>query len=182
MRHGNKRLQLSRFTSWHKATLRSLARNIVIYQSIKTTLSRAKAVRPLVEELVLLAKKNTLSAKRRAFEILGDHRLVSKFFKETGPLFVKRNSGFTRIIGLAKRRGDNASLVVFELTEKKVKEKKKLHKAKETLNQGAQAKEEGVSEVKEKAAVEKRAEKEKKPNKKFLGGIRNIFKKERDSL
>ncbi len=181
MRHKNKKLQLSRFTSWHKATLNSLARNIVIHQSIRTTLSRAKAVRPLVEKLISLAKANTLSARRQAFEILGDHLLVSRLFKETGPLFEKRKSGFTRIISLAKRRGDNASLVVFELTEKKIKEKKKKVKAKDIHPHEHEVKEE-VAQPAEKPEVERKIEKEKKPNKKFLGGIRNIFKKERDSL
>lgn len=89
MRHGKKRLQLSRFTSWHDATLKSLARSMIIHQAIKTSLSRAKAVRPLVEKLISLAKANTLSAKRQAFKTLGDHKLVAVLFKDIGPLFSK---------------------------------------------------------------------------------------------
>lgn len=185
MRHKNKRLQLSRFTSWHKATLKSLARNMVIHQSIKTTLSRAKAARPLVEKLIALAKSNTLSARRRAFEILGDHNLVSRLFKETAPLFEKRGSGFTRIISLSRRRGDNANLVVFELTEKKIKDKKKSLKAVKVEPVKEHNTKEGdvaIPKAKERFETERKAEKEKKPGKKFLGGIRSIFKKERDSL
>jgi large subunit ribosomal protein L17 len=190
MRHGKKRLQLNRFTSWHDATLKSLARNIVIHQSIRTSISRAKAVRPIVEQLISLAKDNTLSAKRRAFEILGDHKLVSILFKEIGPLSAKRNSGYTRIVSLAKRRGDNAQIVIFELTDKKIKEIKKAKKAKEV---GSKPKAEEASVSHEEVASEKKAkdhatllkdrqETAKKPNKKFLGGIRSIFKKQRDSL
>ena len=63
MRHAKKRLQLSRFTSWHDATVKSLARNMVICQSIKTTLTRAKASRHLIEKLITLGKQNTLFAR-----------------------------------------------------------------------------------------------------------------------
>ncbi|MDO8662776.1 MAG: 50S ribosomal protein L17 [Candidatus Omnitrophota bacterium] len=189
MRHKKRRLKLNRFTSWHEATLRSLARNLVIYESMRTTLARAKAVRPLAEKLVALAKKNTLSAKREAFAILGDHKLVALLFNEIGPRFAKRASGYTRIINLTKRRGDDAKIVIFELTELKPKVKK-VKKVKET--KGEEVKE--STEVAPKAEVEeKKAEAQesmlkekppvtKKPVKKFLGGIRNIFKKERDSL
>jgi large subunit ribosomal protein L17 len=190
MRHGKKRLQLNRFTSWHDATLKSLARNMVIHQSIKTSLSRAKAVRPLVEKLVSLAKENTLSAKRQAFKILGDHELVSRLFSDIGPLSLKRNGGYTRILSLAKRRGDNAQVVIFELTDKKIKEIKKSKKAKDAQ---IKAKGEDLSAAEETTSVEKKAKEQPsltkdrqdtahKPNKKFLGGIRSIFKKQRDSL
>ncbi|MFA5287001.1 MAG: 50S ribosomal protein L17 [Candidatus Omnitrophota bacterium] len=190
MRHGKKRLQLSRFTSWHKATLKSLVRNMIIHQSIKTSLSRAKLAKPLVEKLISLAKKNTLSAKRQAFKVLGDHKLVSLLFKDIGPLSAGRNSGYTRIISLVKRRGDNAQIVIFELTDKKVKEIKKTKKAKDT---NLKPKEENSLDAHEDASVEKkvkepttlvkdRQEIARKPNKKFLGGIRSIFKKQRDSL
>lgn len=188
MRHAKKRLQLNRFTSWHKATLKSLARNTLIHQSIKTSLHKAKAARPLVEDLISLAKKNTLAAKRRAFEILGDHRMVALLFNEIGPRFEKRQSGFTRIIQFKRRRGDNVQIVIFELTEIKKKEVRKAKIAKEAKEAEALAgKEEAVEEKKPKTATaietaERKAPVEKKPQKKFFGGIRSIFKKERDSL
>lgn len=190
MRHGKKRLQLSRFTSWHDATLKSLTRNMIIHQSIKTSMSRAKAARPLVEKLISLAKKNTLSAKRQAFKILGDHKLVSQLFSDIGPLSLKRNGGYTRIVSLVKRRGDNAQIVIFELTDKKVKEIKKVKKAKDANlktkgDEPLEAPEETSAEkkVKEPSTLAKdRQETAKRPNKKFLGGIRGIFKKQRDSL
>ncbi|MBN2830965.1 MAG: 50S ribosomal protein L17 [Candidatus Omnitrophica bacterium] len=178
MRHADKRFKLNRFTSWHKATLKSLARNMVIHQGIRTTISRAKAVRPITERLVSLAKKNTLSAKREAFKILGSHKLVSFLFNEVGPLFAKRDSGFTRIINLKQRRGDNAQLVIFELTERKIKERKKAKKAKESAPEERIEKspEEKTPQLQEKKDIPR------KPAKKFFGGIRKIFKKERDSL
>jgi len=175
MRHANKRSKLNRFTSWNKATLKSLARNMVIHQRIKTTISRAKSARPLVEKLVSLAKENTLSARRQAFKIIGSHELVSRFFKDIGPLFEKRPSGFTRIISLKKRRGDNAKLVIFELTERKIKEAKKQKKAKEVISES------GTEDAKLELPKERKDE-PKKPAKKFFGGIKKIFKRERDSL
>jgi large subunit ribosomal protein L17 len=143
-------------------------------------------VRPLVEKLVSLAKANTLSAKRDAFQILGDHKLVSVLFKDIGPLFAKRTSGFTRMIGLGKRRGDNAEIVIFELTEKKIKEHKKHKKEKPAKPSEVAAEHEapGSAKAEEKkaeahAAVKEKPPIEKKPSKQFLGGLKNIFKKER---
>ena len=107
MRHAKKRLQLGRFTSWNDATVRSLARNMVICQSIKTTLTRAKASKQMIEKLITLGKKNTLFERRQAQKDLGEHRLVNVLFNEIAPRFANRTSGFTRIIGLGKRRGDN---------------------------------------------------------------------------
>lgn len=189
MRHKKKRLQLNRFTSWQKATLKSLARNLLIYESMRTTLHRAKALRPLAEKLISLAKANTLSAKREAFTILGDHKLVSLLFNEVGPRFANRGSGFTRIINLVNRRGDDAKMVIFELTELKPKVKK-VKKSKETRPEevkksGEEVKDRVIEEKKPETQAEVLKEKPpvtKKPSKKFLGGIRNIFKKERDSL
>jgi len=195
MRHAKKKLQLNRFTSWHDATVKSLVRNIFVNQSIRTTLARAKAARPLAEQMVSLAKVNTLFARRRAQQALGEHKLVVKLFDEIGPLFAKRSSGFTRIVNLGKRRGDDAEMVIFELTELKQKEIKKAKKAKaQTADTGEieeaeiaeQAPEKEVKAQKDieqaqekKISKDKREIKEKKPQKNFLSGLKGIFKKER---
>jgi len=189
MRHRKSRGLLNRFTSWRKATVLSLVKNLLIHQSIRTSLSRAKAARPLAERLIWQAKRNTLAAKREAFRILGEHSLVKLLFTEIGPRFNNRQSGFTRIIKLGRRRGDDAEVVILELTQIQKKEKKVHRKEKE-----AKPEEKPEAEpIKEKPAPEKKkaepavAVKEKppitqKPPKKFLRGLRNIFKKERDSL
>ncbi|MCX5693946.1 MAG: 50S ribosomal protein L17 [Candidatus Omnitrophica bacterium] len=189
MRHAKKRLQLSRFTSWHDATIRSLARNMVICQSIKTTLTRAKSSKQLIEKLITLGKKNTLFARRQAQKVLGEHKLVNLLFDEIAPRFAKRNSGFTRIIGLGKRRGDNAEMVIFELTELKKKEIKKPKVAKEVKPQAAPeyveiVETETIPESKKepKVAIKDKPVDSKKPQKKFMGGLRTIFKKKSDSL
>jgi len=191
MRHSKAKLQLNRFTSWRKATLKSLASSIILHESIKTTLTKAKAVKPLVDELITLAKLNTLFARRRAYQLLGQHRLVSILFSDIGPRYTNRAGGYTRILSLGSRRGDSAEIAILELTEIKKKKARKPKKAKEgekdtgketvsdvTPEKQPPAEQKPAKEV----AVKERPPITKKPSKKFLGGLRNIFKKERDSL
>ena len=197
MRHSKKRLQLGRFGAWHRATLNSLARSLFIYQSIRTTKTRAKAVQPHVEKLISLAKENTLSARRRAFKVLQDHRLVNLLFTDIAPRFAERKGGYTRVLNLGPRRGDNADMAVLELVEIKKKEKKhpKKLKAAEPQAQGEklEAAQEKPHAAKEKPAEEKKQEPKakekekppihtKEPTKKFFGGLRTIFRKKSDSL
>ena len=189
MRHRQSRFNLNRFTSWRKATLASLARSIIIYQSIRTTKVKAQAVKPLIDKLISLAKANTLQAKRRAYKILNDHKLVALLFSDIGPRFAKRTGGYTRMLNLETRRGDGADMVLLELTEIKKKERKHPKKEKEAKpeegkieGEEVQQPEEPVHGHKAEEVTKEKPSVSKKPSKKFLGGIRNIFKKERDSL
>ena len=118
MRHKIAGNRLSRNQSLRKATLRDLAKATLIDQRICTTRAKAKEARKLVEKLITLGKKDTLNARRSAFAILCDHALVSSLFKETAPRFKNRMGGYTRIIPLNNRIGDNAIMVYLELTEK----------------------------------------------------------------
>ncbi len=180
MRHRKAKLQLNRFTSWRAATLKGLARNLFIQQSIRTTRTKAKAVQPLIDKLISLAKLNTLTAKRQAFKILGDHHLVILLFNNIGPRFSNKISGYTRILNLGLRRGDNAQLVILELTEIKIKAIKKPKKEKEVKTE---EKPEIIPEKPKTAVItQEKPPITKKPSKNFFGGLRNIFKKERDSL
>lgn len=183
MRHSKARYQLNRFSSWHKATLKSMAANVLIYQSIKTTRVKAKAVRPLVEKLISLAKKGTLSAKRQAYAVLGSHKLVSALFNEIAAQFKDRASGFTRILNLNQRRGDNAQMVILELTQ--IKKKELPRKEEKPTAHPIEPSEKPAEEKKPRTSVavkEKPPITEKRPAKKIFGGFKNIFKKERDSL
>lgn len=188
MRHGKKRLQLNRITSLRKATLKGLAKSLLTYQSIKTTRQRAHAAKPLIEKLISLGKTNSLAGRRQAYKILGEHKLVSLLFNEIAPRFAGRAGGYTRILLLGKRRGDDAQLAIFELTEIKKKDLNKPEKKEVKIEeepQTAAAKEKTSEERKPKtseAAVREKPPVIKKPAKKFLGGLRGIFKKERDSL
>jgi large subunit ribosomal protein L17 len=190
MRHAKKRLQLGRMTSWYDATIKSLAKNMIIYQSFRTTLAKAKSSREIMERLIALSKEDTLSNRRQAQRVLGEHKLVNLLFNEIGPRFSQRNSGFTRIINLGKRRGDNAEMVIFQLTECKKKEAKKPKAAKETLPKVVPETEKITDAAGEspeqksqtKVAVKEKPVDEKKPQKKFMGGLRTIFRKKSDSL
>jgi len=186
MRHANRRHRLNRYTSWRKATLISMARSILIYQSVKTTMVKAKAVRPLIDKLISLGKENTLAAKRRAFAILQDHKLVQMLFSDIAPRFSARSGGYTRILRYGVRRGDSADLTIMELTEvKKIDRKKKTAKAPkaEAHSHETPAHEPKPAEPKHEAkpaAKEPKPELEgKKPVKKFLGGLKTIFKKQK---
>jgi len=118
MRHGIAGNKLSRNSSLRKATVRDIAKATIIQQRICTTHAKAKEARKLVDKLITLGKKGALADKRRAFAILCDHKLVSTLFSATSPRFKNRVGGYTRIIPLGNRRGDNAQLVFLELTEK----------------------------------------------------------------
>lgn len=181
MRHRKKRLQLNRFTSWRRATLISLARNLFTHQSIRTSKTKAKAVKPVIEKLISLAKLNTLTARRRAYITLGDHQLVSLLFNDIGQRFQNQPGGYTRTLGLGVRRGDNAEMVILELTQIKKKEPGKPKKEKEIKVTPTEFPAE-EKKVKTEVLVKEKPPLSQKPSKKFLGGLRKIFKKERDSL
>lgn len=169
---------MNRFTSWRAATLTSMAKNLLQHERIITTKNKAMAVKPLIEKLITLGKENSLAARRRAFQFLQDHKLVRLLFADIAVRFNARSSGYTRILGFGSRRGDNAAMVILELTEVKKKEPKKHKKEKEEAKPD---KEERHEVIKEKTSEEKPPI-VKKPDKKFLGGLRNIFKKKSDSL
>ncbi len=128
MRHRKNKGRLSRRTSWRKATLKSLANDLMKYQRIETTLPKAKALRRYVEPLITLAKNNpdSVNARRRAFSELCERDMVSALFDDIGPLFVEVPGGYTRIMASGNRKGDGAAMAIVELTRKTVSEDKLL--------------------------------------------------------
>jgi large subunit ribosomal protein L17 len=171
MRHRKKKLRLNRFTSWRRATVISLARNLLLKERIFTTAAKARAAQPLAERLITLGKQNSLIARRQAYRIIGDHSLVSLLFKEIAPRFNNRIGGYTRKIFWGRRRGDNAKIVVLELTEMKKREKRPKRE---------KSQEEKMPH--EKITTPQKPPLASRPSKKIFGGLRGIFKKERDSL
>jgi ribosomal protein L17 len=162
MRHhkGNKKLGM--MTSHRKAFMRNMARNMLKHERMETTKGRAKESRKLIERLITLTKTDTVFSRRRAYDILQDRDLVMRLFKEIGPLFSKRTSGFTRIIPIGFRRGDGADMVILELTERKIIDKlpkKKKAKAKpeevKAEDVAAEEKVDKAVEVKHKEDVKK---------------------------
>lgn len=147
MRHANRRGKLDRTTSERKALLRSLVTALLRRQKITTTLAKAKEARRLAEKMITLGKYADLASQRRIFALLLDRSLVKELVKEIAPRFKNRQGGYTRIIRLSEnRRGDNAQLVILELTEQKVvaptTKKPKKEKKPEAVETAKQAKKE----------------------------------------
>lgn len=115
-----------------KTLFKNLINALVIHGEIKTTESKAKAVRGLIDKLITRGKTGTLQARRMIGAFLQNKIAVKKIVDELGPLFKKRPGGFTRITRLGPRRGDKAMMVKLELVEKpkKAKDENKINKKK----------------------------------------------------
>lgn len=116
---------LSRKDNHRRSLLRNLATSLILYEEIKTTKPKGMEVKPIVERLINMAKKNDLNAHRRLLGFLFDKKAVQKTFEVLVPRYAKVKSGFIRIYNLSPRLGDNAAMVVVKLTPElpsKVKE------------------------------------------------------------
>jgi large subunit ribosomal protein L17 len=122
MNHRIKGRKFSRNTAHRKALLRNLALAVIQREIIKTTLPKAKEIRPYIEKLFTIAKKDTLANRRLAISILGNDLVVNKLFKEIGPRVANRNGGYTRILKYGFRTGDKAPMAIFELVDRDVSE------------------------------------------------------------
>ena len=106
-------------TSAHRlAMLRNMMNSLLRHEAIKTTLPKAKELRRVVEPMITLAKEPTVANKRLAFNRLRDREIVVKLFNEIGPMFKDRKGGYTRILKMGYRVGDNAPLAYVELVQK----------------------------------------------------------------
>ncbi len=119
MRHRRKTVKLGRTAEHRNALLANQACSLIEHGRIKTTLAKAKAVRPLAEKMVTLAKKGSLHARRHALALLRNNsqrtaKAVSKLFTEIGPASAARNGGYTRIIKLGQRPSDSAPMALIE--------------------------------------------------------------------
>ena len=115
MRHQRKTVKLGRTQGHRNALLANLAVSLIEHGRIKTTIAKAKAVRPLVEKLVTKAKKATLHARRMALaDLRHNEDAVTKLFTEIGPLNAERKGGYTRIIKIGARRSDAAEMAFIE--------------------------------------------------------------------
>jgi large subunit ribosomal protein L17 len=119
MRHKKSGRKLGRTPSHRKALLRNLAKALPINSRITTTEAKAKTLRGVFEPLITLALKNDLPARRQAYAVLGEHKLVSRLFDVIGPLYKQGGGGYTRVVRLAvPRKGDAAPLALIELVHK----------------------------------------------------------------
>ena len=103
--------------SHQKKILANLAKQLIEHGKIKTTDTKAKLLRPYVEKLITKAKRGTLAARRNVAKLLNDNYAVKKLFDEIGPQFADRDGGYTRIIKLGNRKGDNAPISLIALVE-----------------------------------------------------------------
>src|SRR5450432_4401877 len=117
MRHGDKNNNLSRTASHRKALLSNLACQLFQHKKIVTTLAKAKALRPYVEPLITKAKDNTTHQRRLVFSHLQDKEAIKELFDVISAKIASRPGGYTRVIKLGKRTGDNAEIAMIELVD-----------------------------------------------------------------
>lgn len=180
MRHHLSGRQLSRNSSHRHAMLKNMATSLLRHETIRTTVEKAKELRRVVEPLITLGKDDTQAHRRLAFARLRDAEIVEKLFTDLGPRFKTRPGGYTRILRMMPRPGDNADMALMQLVElaapvaetaaaadeSKAKDKDKNKKAKRAKAEAAEA----AKPAKDKKVAKKKAadkdEKAEKPAKK----------------
>ena len=118
MKHRIKGRKLSRTSSHRKALLRNLTISLVKYELIKTTLPKAKELRPFIEKIVTMTKIDTLANRRLVLSILANEEAVDKLFAKIGKRVSARNGGYTRILKYGFRTGDKAPMAIIEFVDK----------------------------------------------------------------
>lgn len=119
MRHGFVKRRLNRTSSHRKAMFKAMACSLIEHEQIKTTLPKAKELRPIVEKLITMAKKNSLHARRMLVSKLQSNKTVKKLFDDITPRFANRNGGYIRIMKAGFRYGDAAPMAIIEFVERK---------------------------------------------------------------
>jgi len=117
MRHRKTGRKLNRDSSHREALMRSLAISIILHESIKTTLAKAKEIRGFLEPLVTLAKENNVANQRKVYAKLRDKAAVTKLFNEIGPRFFERPGGYLRVIKRGHRLGDKSPIAQIEFLQ-----------------------------------------------------------------
>ena len=118
MRHGHGLRKLNRTSSHRLAMLRNMMNSLIEHEAIKTTLPKAKELRRVIEPMITLAKEATVANRRLAFDRLRDRDSVVKLFNDLGPRFKTRPGGYTRILKMGFRVGDNAPMALVELVDR----------------------------------------------------------------
>ncbi len=154
MRHRKGGFKLQRNPSARRALLRGLTTNVILRDRVVTTVTKAKAVKPVVEKMITLAKRDTLHSRRQAAAFLNTPGAVKKLFDTLGPRFAQRNGGYTRVVRLGPRKGDGAELALIELLgselKKRTEDRRKRREERMKQQQKAEAAETGEEESPEK--------------------------------
>ena len=154
MRHRKAGFQLQRDPSARRALLRGLTTSVILEDRVITTVTKAKAVKPLVEKMITLGKKDTLHTRRQAASYLQTPGAVQRLFDTLAPRFAERKGGYTRVVRLGPRKGDGAEMALIEVLgaelQKRGEERRK-------------RREERMKQQQEEAATEEQASKENAP-------------------
>ncbi len=145
MRHKVAGYKLKRSTGARKALFKGLVTSVIEYERIVTTVPKAKAVRPLVEKMITLAKRDTLHARRQAAAFLESPAAVKKLFDKLGTRFGQREGGYVRLVRLGNRKGDGAEQAMLELVGSELVKRaaERAKRREERLQALRQGKEEG---------------------------------------
>lgn len=146
MRHRKNNVGLNRTAAHRKALLANLTKALVTHKKIVTTLPKARATRRYAEKIITFARRDDVAARRQVLKKLNDRDVVHTLFQEIGPKYSDRNGGYTRIIKLDNRHGDNAPMAVLELVGFAADEgvKKTTRKRRTTAKKAAPVKEEAA--------------------------------------
>jgi large subunit ribosomal protein L17 len=117
MRHQRSGKKLGRDSAHRRALYANLASQLIEHERIQTTLAKAKAVKPLAEQMITLGRRGDIHARRQAVAFLGSKDIVHKLFDELGPRYAERPGGYSRILRLGPRPGDAAEMVYLELVD-----------------------------------------------------------------
>jgi len=164
MRHQLSGRQLSRNAPHRAAMLRNMAASLLKHETIRTTIPKAKELRRVVEPLITLGKSDSHANRRLAFSRLRDTAVVEKLFADLGPRFKPRAGGYTRILKMDPRPGDNAPMALMQLVDKaaeEVKPEADAKKAKKTKKAAADTTEVTPEASEKKPAAKKKAAKKK---------------------
>ncbi len=118
MRHGNSGRKLNRTHEHRKALFVNMAAALIKHEQIKTTLPKAKELKPIMDKLITLGKRGTLHARRQAITKVGDAAMVSKLFDTLATRYEGRSGGYTRVLKAGFRFGDAAPMAVIELVDR----------------------------------------------------------------
>jgi large subunit ribosomal protein L17 len=157
-RHANAGRKLSRNSSHRKALLGNLVRAVILEERIRTTTPKAKEARKLVERVITKARQGTLAARRVVHKTVRDQAALAKLFETIAPRFKERPGGYTRIVHVDNRVGDNAPMAILELVvreekpeaEKKPASEKKVAEKKASKESGDQGEKKPAKEKKKK--------------------------------
>src|SRR5437016_1570724 len=163
MRHQKKTVKLGRTAEHRKALLANQVCSLIEHQRIKTTLAKAKAVRPLAERMVTLGKNGSIHARRTALATLRQKNAVKKLFDDIAPRSAERNGGYTRVVKLGQRKSDSAPMAFIEWVDMAEMVEEKPREERKAKRKTAESKPERTELERVESKAEEPAAKEEKP-------------------